>query len=198
MQTTNRFIYRQNGHPPNPLTKADQTDTHPNTTQNQNNNHTNTPLHRQLSTTQNRPTKQNNNKEEDNSHLTEGTNEEWRPPSANAQCIKIVVDNQTLADIVNGDAVLHNPKLIPAISRILDRFELWTAQGWHTPTAATPFVNWRYREYNKSADEMCNAVMDREADVFHHTHGKPPQNNYTNIFGQSDGGCRYKGASATG
>ena len=45
---------------------------------------------------------------------------------------------------------------------------------------------------------MCNIVMDQEADVFHHTEGKPPRDNNIHIFGQSDGGCRFKGTSTTG
>ena len=50
----------------------------------------------------------------------------------NAQCIKIIVDNLTLADIINGDAVLKNAKIIPAISRIMDRLETWMTNGWKT------------------------------------------------------------------
>ena len=70
--------------------------------------------------------------------------------------------------------------------------------GWSTPTAATPYANWIYREYNKSADKMCNAVMNQAISIFHHTEGKAPREDNTHIFGQSDGGCRFKGNSATG
>ena len=77
----------------------------------------------------------------------------------------------------------------------MDRLEAWMTEGWNTPTAATPYVNWRYREYNKSADRICNIVMNTETDVFNNTPGKPPNNKYTHIFAQSDGGCRHKGKS---
>ena len=40
--------------------------------------------------------------------------------------------------------------------------------------------------------------MDHHANVFQHTQGKPPHDKHTHIFGQSDGGCRYLGTSATG
>jgi len=80
----------------------------------------------------------------------------------------------------------------------MNRLEEWHDLGWKTPTNATPYINWRYREYNRSADKLCNTVMDQEADVFHHTHTPPPTEANIHIFGQSDGGCRYKGSSATG
>ena len=45
---------------------------------------------------------------------------------------------------------------------------------------------------------MCNTVMNQESSVFHHTQGKAPGESHIHIFGQSDGGCRFKGTSATG
>lgn len=183
---------------PNPLTKAN--DTQPDTqgTRQNTSNAAQPSLLRQFTPHQNRPEQDNNDPDEEDTGRTEGLNEEWKPTTANTQCIKTIVDNQTLADIIHGDAVLKHAKIISAISRILNRLETWMNNGWSTPTAATPYVNWRYREYNKSADEMCNKVMNQEASVFYHTQGRAPRENHTHIFGQSDGGCRFKGTSATG
>ena len=61
------------------------------------------------------------------------------------------------------------------LSKIMDRLEAWMTEGWNTPTAATPYVNWRYREYNNSADRICNIVMNTETDVFNNT----PENHRT-------------------
>ena len=127
------------GIPPNPLTKTD--NTHSETQGNdhhRNNNTTQPSLLRQLTPHQNRPEQDNDNPDGSDSGSTEGMEEEWKPNEENAQCIQIIVDNQTLADIINGDAILKNSKLIPIISRIMDRLEPWMNNGWNTPTAVHP------------------------------------------------------------
>ena len=168
------------GIPPNPLTqdgpKVKPNNNQPNTIQ--------------------RITQLHPNREEDEEAITnECRNETWSPPTPTAQCIRIVIDNQTLANIVNGDAVLTDTKLEPAIQRIIDRTHTWQDLGWHTGTAATPYINWRYREHNKTADRACNQVMDNNHNIHNQITSPPPTQPHN---AQSDGGCRYKGTSATG
>ena len=75
---------------------------------------------------------------------------------------------------------------------------VFTDIGWHTATAATPYINWRYREHSKTADKVCNTIMDNNTDIHEQITTDTPTNPHTHIFAQSDGGCRYKGTSATG
>ena len=156
-QHIDNFIVKL-GIPPNPLTKANDTQPETQGTNHNIHNASQPSLLRQLTPHQNRPEHDKTNSEDDDSGPTEGSNEEWKPTTDNAQCIKIIVDNQTLADIINGDAVLKIARIATAISRIMDRLEIWMNNGWSTPTAATPYINWRYREYNKSADESATQL----------------------------------------
>ena len=86
----------------------------------------------------------------------------------------------------------------PAVSRIIDRTHTWADKGWQTATAATPYINWRYREYNKTADKVCNTIMDNNKDIHTNIPTPPPTDPHTHIFAQSDGGCRHTGTSSTG
>ena len=70
---------------------------------------------------------------DDDTNNDEGRDKEWDPPTNTIHCIRIVVDNQTLANIINGDAVLTDPTLQPAVSNIINRLHNWADRGWATP-----------------------------------------------------------------
>ena len=146
----------------------------------------------------NDPTQEDtNNDTDDDSYLQkEGLNETWQH---NRSCCNIISDNQLLVDILTGHAVNTNDNLEPIFIRITNHIASIHHLGYRTALPGGEYVNWRYREFNKSADKQCNIALDNG-----HSHLSLHPRCYTylarraNIFLQSDGGCRHLNASATG
>ena len=128
---------------------------------------------------------------------TEGLNEPWQHDRS---CCNIISDNQLLVDILTGHAVNNNDNLEPIFTRITNHIVNIHHLGYRTALPGGEYINWRYRDFNKSADRQCNIALDNASNHIHvHTNCHKFLNLRANIFIQSDGGCRHSfNASTTG
>ena len=126
----------------------------------------------------------------------EGSDEHWQ---SNHHCVRIVVDNQTLSEAINGHSVLKDVEMRPIFCRITRHVEQLYERGQLSPTKCIAMLDWRPRELNTEADSACNLVLDRKASFkwFSQNFAKHVRCNL-NIYMHSDGGCRKTGVSATG
>ena len=112
------------------------------------------------------------------------------------------VDCKGLADVVNGDAVLHAPRLEPIFRRTVASLFLFARQGWETRNAAAPFVIWKPREFNTAPDYLRNAAMDQTTNWQWQDHTATQQAKLPNVCLKIcvDGGLRGTGPhqAATG
>ena len=123
--------------------------------------------------------------------------EVWLTDRPRFRCI---VDNQTLAGIINGEACLDDDRCRPVIRSISQRIlhlvehhQLLPFRNWANP------VQWRPREYNKRADLMCNLILDgRDSFEIRGENIDIVLGLKPHILAQTDGGCRYQGTTALG
>ena len=101
--------------------------------------------------------------------------------------MKIVIDNQTLAEIISGHPAVNSPELYDKCGKITDNIlNIWSL-GWRPAKPDQEWIKWRPRELNTTADTECNLAMNYQGG--HHTtydHYELPRN----IPAQSDAGCR--------
>ena len=112
---------------------------------------------------------------------------------------RCVVDNQALAQIVNGTQALADETVRPIFERIHTNVRNLLDLGLKPAKDWLPPVEWRPRRFNTRSDAICNLILDgldavdyrgENADVVIQL--RP----HYLLF--SDGGCRNAGRSATG
>lgn len=121
----------------------------------------------------------------------------WRKDK---KLFKIVVDNQTLAKLVNGKAVCTDERYERDLSDIVHNMPLLsTSTEWQLAEPWRDWVLWRPRCWNHLADKVVNNVMDgvqnpwKLVDPDDHDHGDPG-----NIVLTTDGGARGVTTAAAG
>eukprot|EP00959_Pyramimonas_sp_CCMP1952_P366541 7676864-Pyramimonas_sp.AAC.1 len=72
----------------------------------------------------------------------------------------IRVDHQTVADLVNGHAVLTDDSSRPAFVRILCNLAALSGRGWGPQTTTANIVQWQPRRHNNVADHIANHVLE--------------------------------------
>ena len=111
----------------------------------------------------------------------------------------MVVDNQTIYSLLSGHDSTNNDTYHDLCNTITNNFDAILHSGRKLPFDWSGPIEWRYRELNKPADRVCNITFDTETSF---TWKQPNYdsfiNNNNNLYISSDGGCRYKGHSATG
>ena len=76
--------------------------------------------------------------------------------------LQIQVDNQTLADLVNGCAVLKEEEYRPAFIRILRNLAKLVELGWSPRQSHAAMVVWHPRQYNNVADHFANHALEQQ------------------------------------
>ena len=116
------------------------------------------------------------------------------------QGFRAVVDDQTLAGVVNGKVALQNLACQKYVTGIVDKLaRLCSVEGLRPPLDHDDPVERRPREYNKRADQMCNMSLDGAADfVIEGENLTVVMQLRPHILIYTDGSCRRRGISAIG
>ena len=79
--------------------------------------------------------------------------------------IEFIVDNQTVADLSCGRAVVELERYKPRVKKIVDLIESFFLQGWRPRYTMFPVVWWRPRRCNILVDLMYKLAMSRQEDI---------------------------------
>ena len=74
--------------------------------------------------------------------------------------VKLVVDNQATANVLNRKAICRSEFFRPIIRRCLNWQYGFVQAGWKPFKDSGDFIEWRLRKFNKIADHVANLTMD--------------------------------------
>ena len=81
--------------------------------------------------------------------------------------LEFVVDSLTVANVVNMDACCDNPRYKPAFDRMLTRLAESYDTVFQHKAGFMATHEWRPREWNVTADRLCNVCLDEQAGFRH-------------------------------
>ena len=116
--------------------------------------------------------------------------EDWNWSQPHGQ-LQFVVDNQTVAAILNGESVNTAPYYTPLCRRVANKLFTLFSRGW-APKGRT-WIQWRPRKWNQEADAAANAIIDDTHTPILWDPGTQPSYSDSNIISYSDGAVRETG-----
>ena len=79
--------------------------------------------------------------------------------------IQFIVDNQMVAKLMSGSAVLSDANYRHVFVRMGRNVAALISMGWHPCASHRDFVQWRSRAHNSVADQLCNEAMDNKCNI---------------------------------
>ena len=114
--------------------------------------------------------------------------------------IRFVTDSFNVQQVLCGHMVCSNKDIDPILNRITETMQKIRQQVYSWPHRRSDPVEWRPREFNKTADALCNRILvhGEESITFTSDEARTFIRGGALLTVHTDGGCRGHGISAVG
>ena len=85
------------------------------------------------------------------------TDRKWQKDTG---CIRMITDSQAVQAVLCGHTILEDKNLVPLMERITNKLEATYMRRYGPPMPEADPWEWRYRDYNKLSDRVCNHILD--------------------------------------